>query len=557
MGVIQPLRLACGFSATMDGQSENYYARRERTSQPVKYSMPGLDLKYTPSVLSADRQAGVCLHFSSLPSPYGIGDIGDAALAFLQQLVDMDMSVWQFLPTGPTAYGDSPYQPLSAFAGNAMLIGFEPLLRAGLLHEEELHPLVNLDQASVDFAQLIPAKHSLLTMAAERFESRASAAMKADYDEFLQRHYQRWLKNYTLYRVLKTRHGEKPWPEWDALFAQREPAAIERISEQCHKELQQLAIVQFFFYQQWQVLRETAQEKNIKLFGDMPIYIALDSADAWANPELLRIDSTGKPTHVAGVPPDYFSTDGQLWGNPLYDWGMHARSGYAWWIERMRHASEQNDLVRVDHFRGFESFWAVPFTATTARHGEWERGPRDGLFLAMQSELGPLPIVAENLGVITPEVEALRLRHQMPGMVVLQFEVNNPDFDPGQIAANNVCYTGTHDNDTTVGWFVGAHYDTRSEEEIKITQENVLRLTDGSAATVHSDLIRLAFATPARLAIIPMQDYLGLGGDSRMNVPGTTWNNWRWRLGSDALSQENIGQIRALVSETCRKRGRQ
>jgi 4-alpha-glucanotransferase len=514
--------------------------------------MSGAELKSNSSVLTNHRRAGICLHFSSLPSPYGIGDIGDAAQAFLQQIVDMGLTVWQFLPTGPTAYGDSPYQPLSVFAGNEMLIGFEPLLRAGWVHQDELLSLTKLHHGSVDFAQLIPAKQQLLALAAERFATRAGSAMKADYNAFLQNHYERWLKNYVLYRVLKTRHGEKPWPEWNPEFAQREPAALARVSESCRQELQQLAIVQFFFYQQWQALHQAAQDRNIKLFGDMPIYIALDSADAWANPELLRIDYTGQPTHVAGVPPDYFSKDGQLWGNPLYDWAAHARTGYAWWIDRMRHASEQNDLVRVDHFRGFESFWAVPFAEVTARNGVWERGPRDGLFLAMQSALGHLLIVAENLGVITPEVEALRLRHQIPGMVVLQFEIDNPEFDPAHVAADSVCYTGTHDNDTSAGWFLGGGKDTRTAKEIKTTQKNVLRLTRGSAATVHTDLIRLAFSTPARLVMVPMQDYLGLDSASRLNVPGTTLNNWRWRLRPGALSQAKIAQIQSLVSQFSR-----
>lgn len=507
----------------------------------------GYQLHSNSSVLSQQRQAGVCLHFSSLPSPYGIGDIGDAAQAMLPRLSEMGMSVWQFLPTGPTAYGDSPYQPLSAFAGNEMLIGFEPLLRAGLLQLDELVPLTDLDTGSVDFARLIPAKHRVLKLAASRFDAMADSGLKAACDEFLQQHYQRWLKDYVLYRVLKTQHDEKPWPQWSTEFARREPAALERFSRQFDSELRQLQIVQFFFYWQWQALQQAAQENNIRLFGDMPIYIALDSADAWAHPDLLLMGADGQPLRVAGVPPDYFSADGQLWGNPLYDWAAHARSGYAWWIDRMRHASEQNDLVRVDHFRGFESFWSVPFGANTARDGFWERGPRDGLFLAMQNALGSLPIVAENLGVITPEVEALRLRHQMPGMVVLQFEVNNPEFDLAAVPADSVCYTGTHDNDTSLGWFLGGANDTRSDLEVKTTQQNVLRLTGGSAATVPADLIRLAFATPARLVVVPLQDYLGLGSQSRMNVPGTTWNNWRWRLEADALNPAVIEQIRSWV----------
>ncbi len=505
-----------------------------------------------PSVLPSLPRAGVCMHFSSLPSPYGIGDIGDAAQAFLRELSGLGVAVWQFLPTGPTAYGDSPYQPLSAFAGNEMLIGLEPLLRAGLLEEAELHPLTTLDLASVDFGRLIPFKHKLLARAAERFESRASAKMKADYADFMQQHDDLWLNNYVLYRVLKTRHGEKPWPEWDAEFVRREPSALQRISEKYRQELQQLQRVQFFFYQQWQQLFEAASSSGVQLFGDMPIYIALDSADAWANPELLLISPEGIPSQVAGVPPDYFSEDGQLWGNPLYDWDAHARQGYSWWTARMRHAGEHNHLVRVDHFRGFESYWAVPFGETTARNGSWQRGPRDSLFLAMQSSLGRLSIVAENLGIITPQVEALRLRHLMPGMVVLQFEVHKADFDPAQVPVQSVCYTGTHDNDTSLGWFRGGNQDTRSKAEQKSTRKNVLRLTGGSVETVHSDLIRLAFSTPARLVVVPMQDYLGLDSKCRMNIPGTTWNNWRWRMKPAELDQQHRDQIHTLILESSR-----
>ena len=494
----------------------------------------------------------MCLHFSSLPSKYGIGDIGDSAQAFLQQLNHMGIPVWQYLPTGPTAYGDSPYQPLSAFAGNEMLIGFEPLIRAGLLHPDELQPLTALNPASVDFGQLIPLKFELLKKAAERFEQQASAELKSGCEQFLHENREAWLENYALYRTLKTLHGERPWPEWDPVWVQREPASLQRFRQDYREQIRQLQVMQFFFYQQWQDLLQAAERCQIRLFGDMPIYIALDSADAWADPQLLCISDAGIPTHVAGVPPDYFSDDGQLWGNPLYDWAAHARDGYRWWIARMRHACSLNHLVRVDHFRGFESYWAVPFGEVTARNGAWEPGPRDGLFLSLESSLGNLNIVAENLGVITPEVEALRLRHQMPGMVVLQFEVNHPAFDPAQVPAQCVVYTGTHDNDTSAGWFQGGHTETRTAEEILITQQNALRLAGGSAKDFHCNFIRLAFSTPAKLAVVPLQDYLGLDSSARMNVPGTTMNNWRWRLRPGELHQAQQEAIHLLVADSGR-----
>jgi len=508
------------------------------------------------SVLPDSPRAGVCMHFSSLPTPYGIGDIGDAAQHFLHQLSSMGISVWQFLPTGPTAYGDSPYQPLSAFAGNEMLIGLEPLMRMGLLDIDELQPLTKLDAGCVDFSRLIPLKRALLSLAAERFATRASAAMKADYVAFVEEHSVLWLENYVLFRVLKARHGEKPWPQWNAEFVQRLPTALQRISAECQTELQHLQLAQFFFHQQWQQLHDAATARRIRLFGDIPIYIALDSADAWTRPDLLLISPEGIPSQVAGVPPDYFSADGQLWGNPLYDWDAHAREGYEWWTERMRHACRMNHLVRVDHFRGFESYWSVPWGQTTARVGSWERGPRDALFLAMEASLGRLPIVAENLGIITPEVEALRLRHGMPGMVVLQFELPNEEFGPNDVPVQCVCYTGTHDNDTSLGWFRGGGQDTRSEEEVRITRANVLKLTgattDGSADTLNTDLIQLAFSTPAQLVMVPMQDFLGLDSSGRMNVPGTTLNNWRWRMRADDLGDDTMHQIGALIAGSSR-----
>jgi 4-alpha-glucanotransferase len=503
-------------------------------------------------VLGQQPRAGVVMHFTSLPSPYGIGDIGDAAQLFLQQLSTLGIAVWQFLPTGPTAYGDSPYQPLSAFAGNEMLIGLEPLVRDGWLRPDELQTLQGLDQGSVDYGALIPIKHQLLILAAQRFAAQATAGQQVEYVMFVEQNRELWLGAYVEYRLLKNLHEEKPWPEWDAAFVRREPAAMAGLRQQHAQDLQQLQVLQYFFQQQWQALYKLADFLHIRLFGDMPIYIALDSADAWAQPELLLIDRAGRPSHVAGVPPDYFSADGQLWGNPLYDWAAHAADGYDWWIARTRHALLHNHLLRVDHFRGFESYWSVPASETTARNGEWLRGPRDGLFLAMESALGRLPIVAENLGVITPEVEALRLRHQIPGMIVLQFALADPAFHPDQIPLHTVCYSGTHDNDTSRGWFLGGQNDTRTTAEHRATQQQVLGVTGGSAASIHTDLVRLAFTSRARLAMAPMQDYLGLGSDSRMNIPGTTLNNWRWRMRADQLSAGAAEQISRLITDSSR-----
>ena len=504
------------------------------------------------TVFPNGRNAGIGMHFSSLPGAYGIGDIGDSALAFVDKLVSMKIHVWQFLPTGPTAYGDSPYQPLSAFAGNEMLIGIEPLIRNGLLTIEESEALFGLPRDHVDYGQLIPKKQALLTLAAKRFSTTASDELKTAYEAFLVLHGSHWLNDYAIYRILKIQHDQRPWPEWDSVFAQRDPGAMKQIRENFHEDIETVRVVQFLFDRQWRKLKQYANEHGIYLFGDMPIYIALDSADAWAHPEILLLDEAGKPSHVAGVPPDYFSEDGQLWGNPLYDWEYHESNGYQWWIERMQHAANLADLVRIDHFRGFESFWAVQAEAETAREGEWLSGPGDGLFNAMKLALGRLPIVAEDLGVITPEVNGLRQRHNIPGMKVLQFLVGEPDFDIAEVSENRVCYTGTHDNDTTIGWFFGGLTDTRSEHTIIETQLNALKVTGGSGDTIHLDMIRLALNSPARLAIAPMQDYLGLDSNARLNTPGTTSNNWNWRVKEEQLSSEFCYSVAQLVEDSSR-----
>jgi len=433
-----------------------------------------------------------------------------------------------------------------------MLVGLMPLVQLGLLEAGDVEPLQDLPRDFVDFGRLIPAKRALLAKAAQRFITRPSNGLRADYEGFLHQHGAHWLDDYALFRVLKTLHGERPWPEWDKDFVHREPAALQRVRNQQRDAIERTQITQFLFWKQWQELRAAATRKGICLFGDMPIYIALDSADAWAHREMLLIDQEGQPSHVAGVPPDYFSEDGQLWGNPIYDWDYHEQTGYRWWVERMKHATSLNDLVRIDHFRGFESYWSVPFGSATARKGEWVPGPGDGLFEALKQALGSLPIVAEDLGVITPEVDRLRRNHGMPGMVVLQFQVGDPEFDISTVRKNSVCYTGTHDNDTTVGWFLGTGEDTRTREDILAMQKSALELTGGTEETIHMDMIRLAFSSKAALAVAPMQDFLGLGSEARLNIPGTTLNNWRWRLGESQLNPGLIETVAEMVRQSSR-----
>ena len=515
--------------------------------QPEQEVVPGAE-----SPLPAGRRAGVCLHLTALPGDYGIGEIGSQARRFIDFIADAGLRVWQFLPTGPTAYGDSPYQPLSSFAGNEMLVDIDGLLEWQLLLPDETAPLRALPEDHVDYGRLIPVKHALLRRAATRFPERAPGWLRDDYAAFLEQNDESWLRDYALFRLLKSEHGERPWPEWPKRYVHRESAALERFAAERAQDLERIKIVQFLFDAQWAELRRHAEKRGVWLFGDMPIYIALDSADAWANREMLQIDAEGRPSHVAGVPPDYFSEDGQLWGNPLYDWDYHERHGYSWWIERLRHVAARSDLVRIDHFRGFESYWSVPADETTARNGRWEPGPGDRIFDALREALGHLPIVAEDLGVITPEVEALRDRHRMPGMVILQFDVCDEAFDLAQIRKNSVCYTGTHDNDTTLGWFTGSPGDNRSRQEIADTQRRVLEVTGGDASTVTADLVRLAMQSPSRLAIAPLQDFLGLGSAARFNTPGKPRDNWRWRTTSDQLSGAFARDLARLVRESQR-----
>jgi 4-alpha-glucanotransferase len=497
---------------------------------------------------AATRRAGVCIHISSLPGPYGIGEIGGHALAFIDRLCDMKLTVWQFLPTGPTAYGDSPYQPLSTFAGNELLIDVDDLIEKDLLTADDVTELRGLPEHYVDYGQLIPVKNRLLKIAAARFRDSASKALTTDYDRFVAEHDEKWLRDYALFRILKARHGERPWPEWQSQYVHRDPGSIRDLENSAGRDIEVIKIIQFLFFHQWQALRDHAHASGVSLFGDLPIYIALDSSDAWANRDILQLDDEGRPSHVAGVPPDYFSEDGQLWGNPLYAWQHHEKTGYRWWIERLRASADLADLVRIDHFRGFEAYWSVPAESETARVGAWEPGPGDAIFDAIEDALGDLPIVAEDLGVITPEVDALRERHQIPGMHVLQFDVVNDEIDVDDFEENSVCYTGTHDNDTTVGWFNGSPDDIRSRDEILATQQAALRVTGGKPETIHLDMIRTAFATRSKIAIAPMQDYLGLGSEARINVPGTSSNNWRWRVLDTQLTDAVCDNVAAMVA---------
>ncbi len=487
------------------------------------------------------RESGVLLHPTSLPGPYGIGEIGPEAYRFVDTLREMGQSLWQILPIGPTSYADSPYQSLSTFAGNHLLISFDQLVKDGLLSRSQLRKFPRFPDVEVDYGPVIQARMKVLYSVCRTFESRASEHRKREFRRFCARNAD-WLEDYALFVALKEAHDLRPWPEWDQRYAMRDPAALQRARRQYRTTIRNVKILQFLFDRQWGRLRAYAHKRGMRIVGDIPIFVAHDSSDVWAHPEMYFINSHGQPIVIAGVPPDYFSATGQRWGNPLYRWTEHEHTGYAWWIARMRRIFELVDIVRIDHFRGFESYWEIAAHEPTAINGRWVDGPREQIFDAMIEELGDLPIIAEDLGIITPEVEALRDRYRFPGMRILQFAFGNDakagDYRPENYPRNCVVYTGTHDNDTTVGWFwsqAGAG-STRTREEIERERQTILAYVGTDGSQIHWDLIALGSKSAANTAVFPLQDLLGLGSEGRMNVPGKTDGNWRWRFAWEQLT---------------------
>ena len=478
----------------------------------------------------SSRSSGILLHPTSLPGSYGIGDFGDEARAFVDFLVAGRQSWWQVLPLGPTGYGDSPYQLMSAFAGNPLLIDPRQLIAHGLLTLEDIGA-PNFSAERVEFAQVQDFKDRLLRRAFENFKLGAGH-LAADFEEFCDGN-RFWLDDYALFRALKDAHGGVEWTKWAQGLAHREPSALEKARGDLREQIERHKFDQFLFFKQWRALSEYGHARGVRLIGDIPIFVAHDSVDVWANREYFKLDHEGKPTVVAGVPPDYFSETGQLWGNPLYDWERLQADGFKWWIERVRFALSQFDLVRVDHFRGFVACWEVPAGETTAEHGEWVNTPGRELFTALTAALGDLPIIAENLGVITPEVESLRAEFGFPGMRVLQFAFSSDEENihlPDNYPRDVVVYTGTHDNDTTAGWFAGLDDESETPDAKKAEREFCLKYLESDGQEIHWDMIRAALSSAADTAIIPLQDLLGLGSEARMNLPATESGNWTWRF---------------------------
>jgi 4-alpha-glucanotransferase len=500
------------------------------------------------------RSSGVLLHCTSLPGRFGIGDFGPCAYEFADFLFAAGQKLWQVLPLNPTGYGDSPYQCFSAFAGNPLLLSLERLRDQGLLQESDLAQAPPFPEDSVDFGAAIHFKRPILLRAAHAFFADASRADRAAFDLFCE-NARPWLDDFALFMALKDAHKGTAWTAWDLSVRQRDPRAVGEWTLRLAPQLDAIKYWQFEFSCQWKDLRAYCRQRNIRLMGDIPIYVAHDSADVWANPELFYLDALGNPTVVSGVPPDYFSSTGQLWGNPIYRWDVLEADGYRWWIERFRASLALFDLVRLDHFRGFESYWEIPAREPTAIHGRWVKAPGDGLLSTLRNEFGDLPIVAENLGVITPPVEELRKKFGLPGMSILQFafgtDAQGPSFRPHNYSRDLVAFTGSHDNDTAVGWWSSADMadSTRTPEDIRKEREFArayLNLRDD--AEINWIMIRAVEASVAGVVIVPLQDVLGLGSSARMNLPGTASGNWRWRYRPGVLSRELSAKLRALTA---------
>ncbi|GAB4579600.1 MAG: 4-alpha-glucanotransferase [Anaerolineales bacterium] len=485
------------------------------------------------------RSSGILLHPTSLPGPYGIGELGSSAYRWVDWLAATGSSLWQILPLGPTGYGDSPYQCFSAFAGNPYLISIEHLLMDGLLVEADLAGMPRFNARSIDFGAIYNWKLPLLDRAFEHYQAGKGAGLADQIAQF-QVENAHWLKDFALFMALKEAHNGAAWNEWPAKLRNRDAAALEKARKAHAQAIEKQVFRQFLFFKHWHEVRAYANAKGIQIIGDIPIFVAYDSADAWANPELFYINESGNPTVVAGVPPDYFSATGQLWGNPLYRWDYHAKTGYAWWLSRLRAVLNQVDIIRLDHFRGFYDYWEVPAGEDTAINGRWVEGPRGHFFDAVKKEFGDLPILAEDLGNLNPGVLDLRDQYHLPGMKIMVFAFyDDPEneFLPHNHTQNCVVYTGTHDNDTVVGWYTRV-----TDEERDFARRYLAR----SGQDIAWDLIRAAWGSPAVFAMTTMQDLLGLGNEARMNYPGRASGNWAWRMRAEDLTEG----LQARLAET-------
>lgn len=498
------------------------------------------------------RSSGILLHPTSLPGRYGIGDLGAEAYRFAHFLKESGVLVWQVLPLGPTGYGDSPYQCFSAFAGNPLLISLEVLAEQGLLSTADLSP-PEFPPGRVDYEAVIRFKLPLLRRAFENFKKASGTPGWSEFERFCEEE-KEWVEEYALFRAIKSEFGEQSWIEWDESLIRREPAALERYRILLSDELAMQRFFQFQFFQQWSRLKEYCSELGLTIMGDIPLFVAHDSVDVWANQEFFLLDEKGNPTSVAGVPPDYFSATGQLWGNPVYRWDRMQADDFSWWLDRIRATVRLVDLIRLDHFRGFEAYWQVLAGEETAINGNWVKVPGAKLFERLRQDLGELPLVAENLGWITPEVEELRTSYKLPGMAILQFAFGTDPqaatFIPHNLTTDVVLYTGTHDNDTVMGWWKRTAETDPNNDQETIDQERDLARRylniDGGDDPAWA-FIRAAFSSVARLAIVPVQDVLSLDNSARLNRPGQPAGNWQWRLQPGQLTEDHGERLREFA----------
>ena len=500
-----------------------------------------------PPFLAEYRASGLLLHVTSLPSLYGIGDVGPTALSWIDRLAQAGQSWWQMLPLGPTGYGNSPYQSLSSFAGNELFISPDWMIEDELLRASDCQAS-GFPPDKVDYSAVIPFKHGLLEKAWANFRAGARDDLRSPYEQF-RCDQADWLEDYALFRALKARFDDAHYLEWPAEFVRREPAALDRVRRELADQIGQVCFAQFLLFCQGERLKAHANANGINLIGDLPFFVSPDSSDVWAHPELFLLDEQLHPRVVAGVPPDYFSAQGQLWGNPIYNWDDLRQSGYSWCMSRLRALLNQVDMVRLDHFRGFVAAWHVPAGAPTAQSGNWVPGPGADFLHAVLRELGALPFIAEDLGLITPDVFALRDQFHLPGMRVLQFafdgKSDNP-YLPSNYVGNTVVYTGTHDNPTTRGWFDELPDDQRQRVW------NYLKLPGGDSGEVAPALMNLAWSSVAAVSIAPLQDLLNLGKEARMNVPGRAEGNWSWRCTEEMLSDPAFERLRDLTKKSNR-----
>ncbi|MEB3232458.1 MAG: 4-alpha-glucanotransferase [Leptolyngbyaceae bacterium] len=491
------------------------------------------------------RSSGILLHPTSFPGPFGVGDVGSAAYRFIDFLQRSKQTIWQVLPLGPTGHGNSPYMCYSSMAGNHILISLEMLVEQGLLAQADIErDRPDFPTHCADYDRAIPYKLNLLTQAAQNFAANATAAQKSAFDAFC-RDRQDWLDDYALFMALKQANGGKPWTQWDQSLVKRKPEALDYWRQQLGDTIFQHQFWQFEFFNQWSALKKYANERDVIIFGDMPIYVAHDSADVWEAPDIFQLNpETGEPAWMAGVPPDYFSETGQLWGNPIYNWEKIQQDDFKWWVRRFKGLLDYVDILRIDHFRGFEAFWQIPYGEETAINGHWVGAPGHQLFEKIGTELGKLPIVAEDLGIITPEVEHLRDRFEFPGMKILHFAFGGDDgnpYLPHNHVENCIVYTGTHDNDTSIGWF---------HQLPDWERDKLMGYIGGiDQDSIHWKMVHLAFSSVANQVIVPLQDLFGLGSDCRMNTPGKPSGNWTWRYEESQLTPEVGDRLANLTSQ--------